>query len=1600
MTLRRMFCQLLLLSLGVSPGIGAPGEPGPGVRLQVSAPAPGTLLVEATADAQEEQSVDGARRAVGIAASGFPVLERPGLPRLPFVCLTLMRVGTLPSAQLVQLATDTVAITLDSGTEPIEVSFSEEGTHVEEQMAPPTGLYPPEPLELLPVGSLRGRELIALRLFPFRCDAQGKLIIHRKMVARLTGVEAMGPSRFLPGGAKLPQQLARPLQAASGSTVPHPGLRLVVKEDGIYRVTAAQMAKAGIDPATIDPRNFRLTRRGRQVAVYVFGERDGRFDPTDYVEFWGESNRQTFQAVAPDMYLDPFSDENTYWLSWEGPPGMRMTEEQAVSHTTDPWAVTVPRSYWYTVHVERDDSYNRLSQLPADSLRDHWFFDSGLQAGTLREYRFHLPWPDQEAADQAELRALLHGLSSVPGVAHNVSLFLNGFRAAEAQWIGQERMAVGSAPGAGVPPERLQHGDNVLTLINNLAPEVVDLVALNWFELSYARRYRAEEDMIEFALPKDAPPGVYEFRVDGFTVPNVEIYKLGVSKIIGAAVERVQDEQEGWSYQVRFQDQVFSSGTRYVAVAGRAKKPPLRLEPAEPTWLRSVANGADYVAIAPDSLALDPALQQLIAHRQSQGLRTMIVPLQAVYDEFNYGIPSPYALKEFLSYAWHYWQPPALSYVLLVGDGSWDYKDRPRRGGNLLPVFLRQTIKWGAAASDHWYALVDGGDEVPDLFVGRLPVRHSQELAALVDKILSYERTSPMDAWRNRLLLIGGNGSVFRQQSETLLAEVIPPFFAVERLYTGASAANDPFAGGTAQLIEHLAQGVAYANFLGHGGGAVWSDNSLFRLEDVALLPRNGRYPIVSSMTCFTGAFEEPTRRSLGEELLVAPGAGAVAFFGSAGLGWLYNDYYLVREFIDALVQADEATTLGEVVAQAKVRYLSAYPGYLNYSMVSQYNLLGDPALRTVLPRRTCSLQLATRVARGGDSLRVQGAWQSSGVAVLNLVDARRKTVDTRLSFVRNGTFGCNFVVPSAFTGAGHVRAFLYDEAQRQTAHGAISFAVAEVYIDSVWTAPHRPRATDSVLVCARVFASGELASVTCLLESPRADTIGMILLAPGGSEYVAQRQIPPFARGTLVRLSVVARDQAQNEQRCPYSYTVCWGPELFVDPSATRLGGSGTTQLEATIWNSGDVECKGVLVEAFLLDSPSGQWRHIGSTVVDVAPQQKALAAIPGFFGNGAVHVRVLVDADQRFEEANELNNAVDLTLQADRFTISPQLGSTVWGTATDTLCFGADLALVVAPGSSSVSTVVQGRRIDSLQVFDQPDLRPLRIAGKAVAYELLTMTDGATIPAAAGIRFAADSLSPSAAVFAYRGLTRKWERMPPSRKGNWLWALVSLPARLALMESNDVLPPTIETLVDGQAHVHGAYAAQQPLITFLVQDANGVALSSHSLRIVLDGQPLASSSLLLPDSVPNGNYVPISFRPQLGPGTHTCQVQVCDCSGNIAGPVDIVLTVAAAFRLRVLGTYPNPFARRTVFVYELTRWANDLSLSIYTTSGHLLRRFTVADASEAQNPLAPGYHEIPWDGTDEHGEQVANGVYFYKLRCVDGEEVLEQTGTIARVR
>ena len=92
----------------------------------------------------------------------------------------------------------------------------------------------------------------------------------------------------------------------------------------------------------------------------------------------------------------------------------------------------------------------------------------------------------------------------------------------------------------------------------------------------------------------------------------------------------------------------------------------------------------------------------------------------------------------------------------------------------------------------------------------------------------------------------------------------------------------------------------------------------------------------------------------------------------------------------------------------------------------------------------------------------------------------------------------------------------------------------------------------------------------------------------------------------------------------------------------------------------------------------------------------------------------------------------------------------------------------------------------------------------------------------------------------------------------------------------------------------------------------------------------------------------------------------------------------------IRSLYSHPNPSRSRTTFTYELSRDADEVSITIYTTSGRRIRRLENA-------PTKRGYNELMWDGRDEEGEPLANGTYISKIHAISNGHETQSVGRIA---
>jgi len=227
----------------------------------------------------------------------------------------------------------------------------------------------------------------------------------------------------------------------------------------------------------------------------------------------------------------------------------------------------------------------------------------------------------------------------------------------------------------------------------------------------------------------------------------------------------------------------------------------------------------------------------------------------------------------------------------------------------------------------------------------------------------------------------------------------------------------------------------------------------------------------------------------------------------------------------------------------------------------------------------------------------------------------------------------------------------------------------------------------------------------------------------------------------------------------------------------------------------------------------------------------------------------------------------------------------------------------------------------------------------------------------------------------------------------------------------STDHTPPQLTISVGDQFFSNGDYVPPNPRFSFLLHDEDGIDLRMNSVSIEVDGKEVQPSSIILPDTVGDPTSVTATAQLQLTDGGHNLAVTAKDANG-FSNSDSAFFTVKSDFSLKVYGAYPDPFVSQTFIAFEVTSSnpVDGVEVKIYTVSGRLVRTIRYPSGNPLEtvgllqggtgSPTSVGYHEAWWDCTDNYGNQVANGVYFYKISVSSGGKTLEDVGKMARLR
>ena len=677
-------------------------------------------------------------------------------------------------------------------------------------------------------------------------------------------------------------------------------IKISVNAQGMYLIDASDIATLlgtarNKVSALIRKKMFLMTNNGKEISYTRAKGNSG-------IIFYGEGINSSYTA------------ENVYWLEIGNGTLMETVKGKRPAPVSD------EQTFIKTVHAEQNNW--SAEGLFGNPQADYWFWDyivAGDSSEGSKQFTINVTGVANE--DNVNFSANLQGATDT---GHHAVVCLNGTQIGEGSWNGIGAYTLKCSFDRSL----LREGDNDVEVTGVLDNDVpYSIFYINSFNLYFQSYFRTNND--KFFVRGN---GQQTVTIEGFTNSHIEVFDITDSSHPKQLAKVTVNNGGAGGYSLSFRPE--SEDNVYLAQTVSAIQEPSSVAAGSISSLKTVGNSADYLIITTE--ALKDTAARLAEYRQSEGLNSMVVTQEAIMDEFNYGIYSPEAIKNFLSYAYANWsQHP--EFVVLAGEGNYDYKNYMNFGGNLIPPIMIGTAQ-GLFPSDNHFADVNG-DHVPEMAIGRLPAATAEELETLIGKIISYETSGGGD-WINRILMVADNpdeGGDFTADSDSLAA-IITPAFTVDKIYLSDNTLDET----RQSLLNGLNSGAAFLNYLGHAGLTRLSEEGLLTLDDVDSLANQDRLPVVTSMTCVMGNYSIPGTDSLGTSLLLKQNGGSISVISPSGMSFNSQALILAKSFYESYLEGPDMP-LGTILLNALGK--SSTAGVYGY-ILDMYNLLGDPAMQ------------------------------------------------------------------------------------------------------------------------------------------------------------------------------------------------------------------------------------------------------------------------------------------------------------------------------------------------------------------------------------------------------------------------------------------------------------------------------------------------------------------------------------------------------------------------------------------------------------------------------------------------------------------------------
>ncbi|MEY8487130.1 type IX secretion system sortase PorU [uncultured Parabacteroides sp.] len=739
-------------------------------------------------------------------------------------------------------------------------------------------------------------------------------------------------------------------------------VKIQVGEDGIYKLTAADLKKMGF--TSLD-----------KVAVYGYGgwPLDEDFSKTyiddvpevavwrnaDYLLFYGKGPRKWEYSSSDGAFIhtnNPYSNYGYYFVTEKETAGRTM--EKAAS--ADGATLQVTTFDDYVLHEEDLVSVNSSGrELYGESFsstlsRDFTISIPGITNDEGKATLSFISRGNGTITMNIDGNSLISGSVSVPSDEYEVARELYRERA----WTADK-------------------GENVKVNIGYSTTGHKN-VHLNYFRLQMKRQLKVY-DNYTFFRSLSARGNASRFVIQGADA-NTLVFDV----TDGVNPQQMETSLNGT--ELSFSIPASASLREFVAVKPSQIKAPVTVGEVANQNLHALAQ-QDMIIIAQPNFTTQ-AERLAEAHRTKDNLTVQVVAPEAIYNEFSSGTPDATAYRRFMKmfYDRQTSEADAPKYLLLFGDGSFDNRKLTSAwksvdmSNMLLTYQTENSLSSQSYVIDDYFGFLDDADNKKSLQnkklclgIGRFPIRTVEQATQMVDKVISYMENKNTGSWKNNLCFMADDGSntdgfmTEHMEFADQLAGYVEsehPEFLVNKLYYDAYK-KDMTAGTypdvRSGLQKLLKDGLLLFNYTGHGGTTALSDEKVLTQTDINQFTYT-HLPVWVTATCDFTRFDD-LNTSAGEDVFLNKSSGGIALFTTVRVAYSRPNFPINDNVIRNLFERNNGRrrTLGEVMRATKNTLSSVYK--------LGFCLIGDPAVKMAYPEFGMKVTTVNGQAVDGNSI-------------------------------------------------------------------------------------------------------------------------------------------------------------------------------------------------------------------------------------------------------------------------------------------------------------------------------------------------------------------------------------------------------------------------------------------------------------------------------------------------------------------------------------------------------------------------------------------------------------------------------------------------------